>query len=173
MHCAAVSICSKMVAERFFGINGDDVYLCGILHDFGIIVEEQVKTEEFLLVCANSPSSAAMIEQERHYLGTDHCEIGYLLTLEWSMPTAIREAIRDHHTLFDTIRPDSITGIIQIAEYLSSQLGHTTLPSMEVNISLPLIEHIRENADEYAVLMEDLPEEMAKAQDVYGPEEGR
>ena len=173
MHCAAVSICSKMVAERIFGINGDDVYLCGILHDFGIIVEEQVKTAEFLQVCADSPSSAAMIEQERHFLGTDHCEIGYLLTLEWSMPPAIREAIRDHHTLFDTIRPESITGIIQIAEYLSSQLGHTTLPSMEVNISPPLIDHIRKNADEYAILMDDLPEEMTKAQDVYGPEEGR
>jgi HD-like signal output (HDOD) protein len=173
MHCAAVSICSKMVAERIFGINGDDVYLCGILHDFGIIVEEQVKTAEFLQMCANSHSSTAMIEQERHFLGTDHCEIGYLLTMEWSMPAAIGEAIRDHHTLFDTIRPESVTGIIQIAEYLSSQLGYTTLPSMEANISIPLIEHIRENADEYAVLMEDLPEEMTKAQDIYGSEEGR
>jgi len=171
MHCAAVSICSKMVAERIFGINGDDVYLCGILHDFGIIVEEQVKTEEFLKACANSHSPAELIEQERQLLGTDHCEIGYLLALEWSMPPAIQEAIRDHHTLFNAIKPESITGIIQIAEYLTAQLGHTTLPSMEIQISVPLIDHLRENADEYAVLMEDLPEEMAKAQDVYGSEE--
>ena len=37
LHCAAVSICSKMVAERIFGINGDDAFLCGILHDFGLL----------------------------------------------------------------------------------------------------------------------------------------
>ncbi len=172
MHCAAVSICSKMVAERIFGINGDDAYLCGILHDFGIIVEEQVKPEEFFQTCASSRSATEMIDQERHFLGTDHCEIGHLLALEWSMPPAIQEAIRDHHTLFEAIRPESITGIIQIAEYLTAQLGHTTLPAMEIQISLPLITHIRDNADEYAVLMEDLPEEMAKAQDVYGSEGG-
>jgi HD-like signal output (HDOD) protein len=171
MHCAAVSICGKMVAERIFGINGDDVYLCGILHDFGIIVEEQVKRAEFLQICRDCHSTSAMVEQERLILGTDHCEIGYLLTLEWAMPVAIQEAIRDHHTLFDTIRPETITGIIQISEYLVGQLKHTTLPSMEVQISPPLLEHIRENSDEYSVLMEDLPEEMSKAQDIYGSEE--
>jgi HD-like signal output (HDOD) protein len=171
MHCAAVSICGKMVAERIFGINGEDVYLCGILHDFGIIVEEQVKRAEFLQICRDCHSTSAMVEQERLILGTDHCEIGYLLTLEWAMPVAIQEAIRDHHTLFDTIKPESITGIIQISEYLVGQLKHTTLPSMEVQISPPLLEHIRENSDEYSVLMEDLPEEMSKAQDIYGSEE--
>lgn len=173
MHCAAVSICSKMVAERIFGINGEDVYLCGILHDFGIIVEEQVKREEFMKICTDCHSTSSMVEQERLILGTDHCEIGYLLTLEWAMPVSIQEAIRDHHTLFDTIKPESITGIIQISEYLTGQLKHTTLPGMEVHISAPLIEHIRENWDEYSVLMDDLPEEMAKAQDIYGAEESK
>jgi len=168
MHCAAVSICSKMVAERIFGINGEDVYLCGILHDFGIIVEEQVKREEFTRICSNCHTTNSMVEQERLILGTDHCEIGYLMTLDWAMPKAIQEAIRDHHTLFETIKPESITGIIQISEYLTSQLKHTTLPDMEIQISPPLIEHIRENWDEYSVRMEDLPEEMAKAQDIYG-----
>lgn len=170
MHSAAVSICSKMVAERIFGINGEDVYLCGILHDFGIIVEEQVRREEFMKICADCHTTSSMIEQERLILGTDHCEIGYLLTLEWAMPVVIQEAIRDHHTLFDAIKPESITGIIQISEYLTGQLQLTTLPAMEVHISLPLIEHIRDNWDEYSVLMDDLPEEISKAQDIYGAE---
>jgi hypothetical protein len=34
-------------------------------------------------------------------------------------------------------------------------------------ISPSLIEHLRDNEDEYTVLIEDLPEEMAKAQSIY------
>jgi HD-like signal output (HDOD) protein len=168
LHCAAVSICSKMVAERIFGINGDDAYLCGILHDFGIIVENQVRSEEFFIICRDSKSSTRMLELEKEQLGTDHCELGYILTGEWSMNDSIREAIRDHHSLLEEVEPKSLIGILQIAEYLTTQLDYTTLPGIEVEISEPLLVHIEENIDEYMVLLEDFPDEMAKAQALYG-----
>ncbi|WP_163338050.1 HDOD domain-containing protein [Desulfopila sp. IMCC35008] len=168
LHCAAVSICSKMVAERIFGINGDDAYLCGILHDFGIIVEEQVRNEQFFTICRDSNSSTRMLELEQEQLGTDHCELGYILTGEWSMDESIRIAIRDHHSLLDNVEPQSLLGILQIAEYLTTQLDFTTLPGIKVEISEPLLTHLEENIDEYRVLLEDFPDEMTKAQALYG-----
>lgn len=168
LHCAAVSICSKMVAERIFGINGDDAYLCGILHDFGIIVEDQVRNDQFFTICRDSTSSTRMLELEQEQLGTDHCELGYILTGEWSMGESIRIAIRDHHSLLDEVEPDSLLGILQIAEYLTTQLDYTTLPGINVEISDPLLAHIEENIDEYRVLLEDFPDEMTKAQALYG-----
>lgn len=167
LHCAAVSICSKMVAERIFGINGDDAYLSGILHDFGIIVEDQVAPNTFLEVCRNSRSTTTMLEAERNLFSTDHCEIGYLIIRYWNMPPQIQEAIRDHHTLMEEVKPQSPTGILQIAEYLTSLGGYTTLPDVTAEISPPLIQHIQENSDEYTVLLEDFPEEMLKARDLY------
>jgi HD-like signal output (HDOD) protein len=167
LHCAAVSICSKMVAERIFGINGDDAYLTGILHDFGLIVEEQVRSTEFMEVCRNSKSTSSLLAHERSLLGTDHCEIGHLMTLEWSMPETIQEAIRDHHTLLEKVEPDSLTGILQISEYLTGQQGYTTLPKIEMQISPPLLAHIQDHIDEYTVLLDDFPDEMSKAKDLY------
>lgn len=168
LHCAAVSICSKMVAERIFGISGDDAYLTGILHDFGLIVEEQVLGSTFLQMCKNSTSTITMLEQERSLFHTDHCEIGYFMVLEWCMPAPIQEAIRDHHTCLDEVEPQSLTGILQIAEYLTGQQGYSTLPNVEMRISQVLIDHIQENIDEYSVLIEDFPDEMIKARDLYG-----
>lgn len=168
LHCAAVSICAKMVAERIFGINGDDAYLCGILHDFGIIVEDQVRSEEFFTICRDSTSSTRMLELEQEQLGTDHCELGYILTGQWSMEESIRIAIRDHHSLLDEVEPESLLGILQIAEYLTTQLDYTTLPGIKVEISDPLLAHIEGNIDEYRVLLEDFPDEMTKAQALYG-----
>jgi len=168
LHSAAVSICSKMVAERIFGINGDDAFLCGILHDFGLLVEEQVEQQAFLNICAACTSTSDLINLEKQAFSTDHCEIGSLLTLDWKMPITIQEAIRDHHLQSDTLLPSSLTGIVQISEYIAGQLGHTTLPNVSIQIAEPLLEHLQSNLDEYTVLMEDLPDEMSKAQAIYG-----
>ena len=168
LHCAAVGICSKVVAERIFGINGDDPYLTGILHDFGIIVEEQVSPDNFFRVCENSDETKSLTKCEQELFKTDHCEIGYYFTKTWEMPQAIQEAIRDHHSEFEQLSPQSLTGILQISEYLTEQLNYIAIPGFSPTLSPCLQEHIVENIEEYKVLMDDLPEEMEKAQDLYG-----
>lgn len=166
-HCAAVSICSKMVAERIFGINGDDAFLCGILHDFGLLIEEQVRQEDFHRICSSCKSTSGLVEMEQQTFATDHCEIGNIMTLDWNMPVTIQEAIRDHHCILNDIKPSSLTGILQISEYIATQLEFSTLPNVETLISPALIQHLQENIDEYTVLIEDLPDEIAKAQSIY------
>ncbi len=170
LHCAAVGICSKLLAERIFGINGDDAYLCGILHDIGIIVEEQVTQKAFLQACKATGSSGNLDIFEQEYLDTDHCEIGYMMTFEWAMPLAVQEAIRDHHKKIDDIKPESLTGILQISEYIMVQIGYPALPGGKALISPGLLNHLKENVDEYKVLIDDLPAEMEKAKDLYGSE---
>lgn len=167
LHCAAVSILSKMIAERIFGINGDDAFLCGILHDFGLLVEEQVRREDFYKLCSSCTSSSSLLDLEQRVFATDHCEICHHMTLGWNMPLGIQKAIRDHHLISDDIVPSSLTGIIQIAEFITGQMQLSTLPDMTMIISPPLIEHLQNNLDEFAVLIEDLPEEMARAQSIY------
>lgn len=90
------------------------------------------------------------------------------MTQDWNMPSSIQEAISKHHNISDDIEPASLTGILQIAEYITGQLEHTTLPGIDIVISPLLIEHMQDNMDEYTVLIEDLPDEMIKAQSIYG-----
>lgn len=168
IHSAAVSICSKMIAERIFGINGDDAFLGGILHDFGLLVLEQVGQEEFHKICASVKSTSSLLEMEQETFATDHCEICYLMTLDWNMPVGIQESIRNHHLISDDIEPSSLTGILQISEYITGQLDLSTLPDVKIEISPPLIKHLQDNIDEYTVLIDDLPDEMEKAQSIYG-----
>jgi HD-like signal output (HDOD) protein len=168
IHCAAVSICSKMIAERIFGINGDDAFLCGILHDFGLLVEEQVHQADFHRICSSCTSTTALLQMEQETFATDHCEISATMTVGWNMPMAIQEAIRDHHVISNDILPSSLTGIIQLAEYITGQMQLSTLPDMQMKISPQLMEHLQDNIDEYTILIEDIPDEMEKAQSIYG-----
>lgn len=167
IHSAAVGICSQMLSERIYGIKGDDAYLCGILHDFGLIVEEQVTRATFIEICEAYQASGSLPDQERQRLGTDHSEIGFLITGDWGIPSAIRVAIRDHHLVEHGSKPPNLTAIIQIAEYIAGQFGYTMIPGIVTELSPALAAHVQDNLTEYRVLIDDLPAEMAKAREIY------
>jgi len=173
LHCAAVSVCSQMISERIFKQKGEDPFLCGILHDIGMIVEDQVAQDQFTQVCTTyDPASKPITAYERTMIGTDHCEVGYLLAREWKLPAGVQEGIRDHHKPLERVAPSSITGIIQTAEYIVSKLGYPALPEMNGILSSHLAAHIQDNRGEYEVLAGDLPEEIAKAKELYEIYEG-
>jgi putative nucleotidyltransferase with HDIG domain len=172
LHCSAVSICSQMIMERIFGLNGEDAFLCGILHDVGMIVEEQTAPDLFYKVCNTyDDNSQPITDYEKEIVGTDHCEIGHLLAKEWQLPVEIIEGIQRHHKMMDHVSPSSLTGVIQLAEYIVSQLDYTAIPGMSAKLSLPLATHIRDNVKEYKALVRDLPNEISKAKDLYSPHE--
>lgn len=97
-----------MIAERIFTINGDDAYLCDILHDIGLIVEMEGDPEIFLrLIDQLTPDDSSITDVEQQLFNTDHGQIGYILAKEWRIPDAIAEAIRDHHHKNGDIDPKS------------------------------------------------------------------
>ncbi len=158
-----------MIAERIFSINGDDAYLSGILHDIGLIVEWQGAQEPFLAMYNDLENGGpSIIDLEQEHIGTDHCEIGYLMAQEWQMPEPLCEAIRDHHTAREDISPESPTGILQLSEYIISQLENTVKEGVIVHLSSQLTEHIQHSVEEYKVLAEDLPEEIERVRNLYG-----
>ncbi len=168
MHCAATGICSKMIAERIHSVNGDDAYLCGVLHDIGLVVEDQVVPGQFLQafnswVTADTPFT----ELEREFIGTDHSEIGHLLARDWLLGDEVSTAIRDHHLLSEEILPESMTGILQLSEYIVSRIDMGVKPEIAARLPPLLEEHLQENAEEYQVLTDDLHEEISKAKELY------
>ncbi|MFC1821111.1 HDOD domain-containing protein [Thermodesulfobacteriota bacterium] len=168
LHSAAVSICCKMIAERVFEQNGEDAFLCGILHDIGMIIEVQVEEDLFLQVCrAFQSGTGPFVKYEREIIGAEHCAIGNLLALEWGLPVEVREAVKIHHRMPNKADPQSISGILQIAEYIVSKMDYTAVPGMKGQLTETLSEHIRDKLDEYKTLTMDLPEEMKKAKDIY------
>ena len=75
-----------MVAEKIFGQKGEDPFLCGILHDVGMIVEYQVIQGQFLEMCeAFLPKTEQINEYEQEIIGTDHTRIGALLVSNWKL----------------------------------------------------------------------------------------
>jgi putative nucleotidyltransferase with HDIG domain len=168
LHSAAVSICGQMIAERIFQEKGEDAFLCGILHDIGIIVADQTNHDLFIQCCkAYDPKTRNFTEYEREMLGTDHCTVGHLLAQDWKLPQDVINAIKRHHSIMDNVSPSSVSGIIQIAEYMVTKLDYPAINGMAAGLSPPLFDHISDNLMEYKSLAKDLPGEMAKAKEIY------
>jgi len=172
LHSAAVSICGQMISERIFRRAGDDVYLCGILHDIGMIVEDQAAQDLFLETCKTSRSDTrSFTEHEREVIGADHCMVGHLLVCEWNLPVDVREGILYHHNTKKKISPDSTAGIIQVADYMVSRLNYPAIPEMKPTLSKDLAMYLKDNIGEYNALAKDLPDEISKAKELYEQQE--
>ncbi|MDH3346858.1 MAG: HDOD domain-containing protein [Desulfobulbaceae bacterium] len=169
IHSAASAICCKLISERIFARNGDEVYLLGILHDIGLIVESQTCPQDFLQVYEqwnpiNEPSLPSL---ESQILQTDHCVLGFHLVQAWNLSEAIAHGIRNHHTVDENIAPHSHTGILQISNYLINNLGYSIKPGASKLLSKSISHHLHEYIDEYKTLADDLPEEIDSIRQLY------
>jgi HD-like signal output (HDOD) protein len=168
LHCAVVGISNQMVSERIFKYKGDNAFLMGILHDIGIIVEDQVVPgmfEEYLT--DEKYRDMALVDFERQFIDTDHSEIGYLLCKEWKLPHEICESIRDHHRQPSSFSNDKPSIVVQISEYLATKLEYWALKDQEAVLAPPLRQHLMDNITEYKVILMDLPEEISRARSIY------
>ena len=173
LHCSVTSICCQMISERIFVTKGEDAFLCGILHDIGIIVEAQAAPEKFQRFCQTfTPDTQEMTRKENEIMGTDHTVIGEMLTAEWKLPPDVCFAIKSHHKRLEEVSPRSQAGMLQIAEYLISRLEYDAFPDVFTGVSPPLLSHIKENIMGYRAIVDDLPHEIQKAKEIYNLEEG-
>ncbi len=172
LHSSVTSICCQMIAERIFVQKGEDAFLCGILHDIGLIVEDQVKPAKFAEFCQTfDPENHSITDHERMIMGTDHPTIGYYLTKEWGLNPEIGKGIELHHKALDSAEPSSFAGILQISEYLVSRLGYDAFPEIKPRVTSPrLIAHIKKDIMAYKAIMDDLPHEIQRSTEIYALE---
>lgn len=171
-HSATVAILSQMIAKRIFGLVGEDEFLAGIIHDVGLIVEDQLVGTELRRACLMYTEGDKIItEYETETLGTHHGKVGGLLAREWNMQDEVLLAIKQHHNHEKEYPIPSIVAIVQIAEYIANRMKYSAVQNKADPLPSYLKSHMKERIMDYKVLIKDLPAEMAKADELYGSAE--
>lgn len=173
LHSAAVGICSQLISERVFEKKGENAFLCGLIHDIGLILEDQIVPDLFIKTCDLYALGKKQIDDcERKTIGTDHAKIGFLLAKDWKLPIEVQKGIKDHHKAIDKVDPKSLTGIIKISEYLVYRLNYSPLPDMKTILPESLVKHMHALIQEYKTIAMDLPDELKKADDIFSLDQG-
>ena len=172
LHSATVAILSTMIAKRIFGKEGEDVFLAGIIHDIGLIVENQIVGEQLRVACrAFHAGQGPLIECERQAIGADHADVGYQLAKGWNLPPEVLSSIKNHHSSRGKKELHNTGNILQLAEFMAAKMQYWPIAGPIEPLSSELASHVKERMADYRVIIRDLPDEMARAKELYEPDQ--
>lgn len=124
-HSIAVAMLAKMIYRREFGERGENVYAAGLLHDIGIIAEDQFFQDDFRHILRDSESNKVNLRSaEEDHLGYTHADIGRAIAGHWNFPRELVMTIGCHHD------PGSVTyefakmaSALYVSDYLCQERG--------------------------------------------------
>ena len=134
-HSVAVALFGKMIYRREFAQRGENAYALGLLHDLGIIIEDQFQNEHLVRALQTAHVKGLPLpEAEREAVGYDHARIGMALSENWKLPGEIALGIGFHHDPMRTPETAAtLTRVLHIANYCCQQsdIGYCDAPSQD------------------------------------------
>ena len=166
-HSVAVGFCSRMIAKRRKLANPEDIFLAGLLHDLGIILEDQYRHDAFAKVIGSLQEEHSLAERERDVLGFDHMALGERVGLRWGFPDAVVAAIRYHH-MSVRYRGDHIDTVrcVEVANLICTLRGIPSVGVKLVKFSRPAFAGLSLAREDVAGLIEELDEELTAHSDL-------
>jgi hypothetical protein len=115
---------SQHLGELLMVSDIEKLYLAGLLHDIGILVNSLLYPEEFQRVLQQAEASETpLCEVEQEILGFTHCESGRVLADLWKLPADIADTIEFHHHPSGDDPDGEITCVVCLADVLCRLRG--------------------------------------------------
>ena len=167
-HAVAVAVASRKLADASGSKGGmEELFLAGLIHDLGILVERQAFGDRFLPVvetCAKSPRDLREVEVEK--LGADHQDFGMGLGSRWKFPKHLLSAMGYHHNPEPLTETESrFVSYIQLADVLCCQenIGFS-LSCAGQELPPGLLNACKLSQEQVDEIRETLPEDTASAE---------
>ena len=134
-HSLACGVFCKMIAQTRKMENADELFVAGLMHDLGIVVEKQVyPTELGQIVDQAWEAQTNLCQVEIDTLGADHQVFGTALATKWKFPHLFQLATGYHHQpLKASEQYREVASLIHLADVLAfkKQVGFF-LPKISV-----------------------------------------
>jgi len=167
-HMVSVGICARMVATRCRILNFDDVFLAGLLHDIGVIIEDQHASDEFQRLMKTLSDKDTLVTQEQKLLGFDHCTLGARVAEVWKFPAGVQSAIRYHHGT-DKYQGEhaEIVYCVDVANVICTIKKITSVGLGLLKPSLESFRALGFEKDDIVILATDLDQELAANENLF------
>ncbi len=122
-HSLSVALAAKTVAGRMSIEDPEKVFTVGMLHDIGKVVcyAYPDKYDQITRDAANEGRDLCSVERER--FGTDHQELGYVISRKWRFPEEFSKVIAGHHG-----NGGGRTGLVELVSVADRFVGNPELP---------------------------------------------
>jgi putative nucleotidyltransferase with HDIG domain len=162
-HLVAVGIGARLIAMRQRMPDFDDAFVAGLLHDIGIVLEDQYAHEHFCKVVADLDDQTSLVEAECNRLGFDHASLGAKVAGNWRFSEKMKAAIGYHHNSVD-YRGEAIMIVrcVEVANLICTLKGYSSVGRKLVSISQTTLSALSLTREHLSVLAQDVGSELAK-----------
>lgn len=168
-HSIAVALLGKMICRREFGERGENAYAAGLLHDIGIIVENQFLGNGFIDILKKAEQEKKNLSvSEYEVLGYTHTDIGKTLTDHWSFPEELVVAIGNHHNPDKAPQEFSkFASTLYIADYLCQEraIGYSDAPFCDPGIFRRCLKRLDVKGYALDLIVKDMEQEIFRMED--------
>jgi HD-like signal output (HDOD) protein len=167
-HLVAAGLCSRMIAMRCRLSTFEDMFLAGLLHDVGIILEDQHLNEVFSAMVGSLSKDTTLCDAERRHFGFDHTTLGEGVTKSWSFPDTVVAAVRFHHGSANYRGPHvQVVHCVEIANFICSVKGITSVGINLAQFPRGAIEGLALTKEDVVVLATDLDREVSANESLF------
>lgn len=98
IHALAVGTAAKVIGQKLNYREIEDLFICGLLHDIGKVVEYRFHPEDVRMARKKSLDDKQFYWQvENEIFETGHEQIGHLLLSRWKLPKKYCNVVAFHH----------------------------------------------------------------------------
>lgn len=125
-HCLAVATASQLLAQARGGLDAEEAFAAGLMHDIGKVVLDVCLPKTFDRVIRLVRGGRHSIsDAEQRLLGVDHATVGRRLAEKWKLPPMLAECIWLHHhppgTLPDATRHREMVELVHVADAMARE----------------------------------------------------
>ena len=161
-HLVAVGVCARFIAARKKMGCFEEAFLAGLLHDIGIVLEDQYCQPAFGEMMENLPPNKPLCSLEMTAFGFDHTRLGQRLAEQWRFPPEVIDTIRYHH--MPASYKGEHTDILACVDLANLVCTLKRMPSVGVNLLKSThwsVQMLRLTKDDVKVLATDLDDELS------------
>jgi len=123
LHSIGTAVASQMIAQKMSGLDPDELFTAGLVHDIGCAVmfccfEKELRD----IVTYMETKNVSFLEAESS-LGFYHTEIGAFLGAKWGFSDMLINIIRAHHNPNLAGPYDKVASIVFLADALAQKIG--------------------------------------------------
>ena len=123
-HALGTASVAQGLGHKLGAQDAEDIYLAGLLHDIGILVNGVLFTEEFGDVLEEAKQRKVPVEEvEQSILGFSHAESGRILAELWRLPLDISETIEYHCRPQEQKSRSDVTLLVHASDLTCQKLG--------------------------------------------------
>lgn len=122
-HSLNVACVAELIARRVEPSLAEEAFICGCLHDIGVLILDNVYAKEYAKVFQATAAGGDLIRVEQQYLEIDHAAAGEMVARVWNFPPRFCDTIAHHHDVIgleSERQQDKLTMIVNLANRLAT-----------------------------------------------------